>query len=128
MPGLLALQTQNTIGVNETAVYIDSAQLTGFLGIVKKGTFSVDTSTGNVTLVKSQLRGNWLFTNPSGATRTVTLPAPSISLSGASLYVFNISVSQSLIVSYTGGGAVKTLTAGQYAEFGCEGTAWFELV
>ncbi len=128
MPGLLAIQTQNTLGVNETAMYIDSAQLTGFLGVVKNGTFSVNTTSGNVTLTKSQLRGNWLFTSPSGSTRTVTLPAPSLAISGVELMVFNISVSQSLNVAFTGGiGNIVTIPAGSYAKVGNEGSFWFQI-
>lgn len=128
MPGILAFQTQDTTGVNQTAYYIDSAQYTNFFGTVKYGTFSVDTSSGNATLTKAQLRGNWLFSSPGGTTRTITLPAPSVAISGVELMIFNISVSQSLNVAFTGGvGTVVTITAGNYAKVATEGTFWFQI-
>ena len=125
MPGGLAFQTQDSLGVNETALIFDSSQYANFSGALRVASQTVITTSGNATLTRAQVRGNVIYSSPSGTTRTLFLPAPTLSLSGLRLLIINSSASQSLIVSYTGGGTVRTLTAGTMGEVITEGSIWF---
>jgi hypothetical protein len=127
MQGVLAFQTQDSLGVNQTAIVIDSAQYVNITGAHKLASQTVDTSSGNATLTRSEVRGNIIYSIPSGSTRTLFLPAPTLSLSGLRLLIINSSSTQSLIVSYTGGSTVRTLTAGTMGEVLTEGVIWFSV-
>jgi hypothetical protein len=127
MRGVLAFQTQDSLGVNQTALLIDSAQYTSVYGALRVASQTVSTTSGNATLTRAQVRGNVIYTSPAGTTRTLILPATDILLSGLRLLIINSSSTQSLQISYTGGSVFKTITAGNFADVITEGSIWFSL-
>lgn len=129
VPGALAFETMNESGVETVATIIDQQQYTNFSGAYRYAVFSVTTGSGNATLTRAQVRGNLLQTTPSGSTRTLTLPAADQFTAGLEILIMNMSVTQSLSVTYTGngGGPIATIIAANFRKVVCDGNVWFGL-
>lgn len=129
VPGAIAFETMDETGVEVLALITDQQQYTNFYGTYRYSVFSVTTGSGNATLTRAQVRGNLLQTTPSGATRTLTLPAPGVFTAGIEILIMNMSVTQSLSITYTGngGGPITTIIAGNFRKVVCDGNVWFGL-
>ena len=129
VPGGLAFETMNESGVETVAAIIDQQQYTNLSGAYRYNVFSVTTGSGNATLTRAQVRGNLIQTTPSGATRTLTLPAADQFTAGLEILIMNMSVTQSLSVTYTGngGGPIATIIAANFRKVVCDGNVWFGL-
>lgn len=129
VPGAIAFETMDETGVEVVASITDQQQYTNFYGTYRYSVFSVTTGSGNATLTRAQVRGNLLQTTPSGATRTLTLPAADQFTAGIEILIMNMSVTQSLSVTYTGngGGPIATIIAANFRKVVCDGNVWFGL-
>lgn len=126
IPTALYFTTGNGVDASpQIAIALGEDQYTNLFGVLKFGTQTVNTTGGDVTLTKSQVRGSVIFSEPLGSTRRITLPAPNAAQAGVRLLFYNISSSQSLQIAFTGsGGPFKTLIAGTLGEVLCTGSTW----
>lgn len=129
VPGAFAIETMNESGTETVASITDQQQYTNFYGAYRYAVFTVTTGSSNATLTRAQVRGNLLQTTPSGSTRTLTLPAPGEFTAGIEILIMNMSVTQSLSVTYTGngGGPIATIIAANFRKVVCDGNVWFGL-
>ena len=126
----LALDSTLTLGINDnTFTPQNILSLKGYKHAIFEGAVKVlpqilDFTSGNITLLYTEIQSNYLYSSPSmTANRDLTLPSPSLDVIGLRLCIFNKDATWTITVKY-GSTTIVTVGALSKREIYCDGTNW----
>lgn len=116
IPTSLFLQTVDDTGTLQTSIYCDSEQLVTMPKAYRSPPFVANVTSGNVTLLRKQLNGNYIIvigTPPSP--RDLLIPNAALVMAGIRLVVRNITT-QNCILKSTAGSVIATIAPNTHTE------------
>jgi hypothetical protein len=121
------IQTADSTGTLQTAIYVDPDQYTNFTGVYRSVPQIVDLTSSNVTLLRKQIRSNVIFTiGTTPSIRDLILENASDTLSGLKLLIINGS-NHDVNIKDQAGNTISTVPVSGAKDVLCTGGLWVPL-
>lgn len=121
--GSLVLGTNDNVGTPQPVVILTSKKYAIFGGPVTVPPQELDFSSGNITLLYTQINSNYMYSTGMGSNQDLTLPSPSSTISGLRLCIINKDSTWVITIKY-GITTVTTVNALSVKEIYCDGIDW----